>query len=149
VAPEGVAGGNVSIGGYAVQTRLDLKPEAGEARLALYDLSGMTNADAEAYLRSHAAEDLARLQETDFRPRAVRELDFEAQRAEALKLLADAAEDGKTLEPSVQELLAAVEVLKAKAEGGDWVAEADLATRVADSADLFWKLRAFAALNNP
>jgi hypothetical protein len=149
VAPEGAAGGRVNIGGYAVQTRLDLKPEAGEARLAFYDFSGLTNADAEEYLRSHADEDLTQLQDADFRPQAVREMDIGAVKAEALKLLADAAEDGAALEPEVQELVASLDELKGKADTGDWVAEADLATRIADSADLFWKLRAFAALNNP
>jgi len=149
VGPEGVQGGRVEIGGYAVQTHLDLKPEAGDARLAFYDFSGLTNAAAEAYLRANADADLAELQAADFRPQAVRDMDLGALKAEALKLLADAAEDGPTFEPRVKELLASLDDLKGRADTGDWVAEADLATRVADSADLFWKLRAFAALNTP
>jgi hypothetical protein len=149
VSPQGVQGGRVRIGGYAVQTEIDLKPEAGQARLAFYDFSGLTNAAAEEYLRSHADGDLVQLEEADFRPEAVRKLDFEQLRAEALKLVADAAEDGQALEPRVQELLAKVTELKTGMDQGDWMAEADLATALADSEDLFWKLRAFAALNSP
>ena len=149
VAPAGVAGGKVAIGDYAVQTEIDLKPEAGEARLAFYDFTGLKNAEAENYLSTHADEDLVELEEADFRPEPVRQLDFDRLRTDALQLLADAAEDGKAAEPRVQELLTKVADLKGKAEGGDWLAEADLASSLLDSQDLFWKLRAFAALNNP
>jgi hypothetical protein len=149
VSPKSVAGGKVAIGNYAVQTEIDLKPEAGEARLAFYDFTGLKNAEAENYLSAHADEDLVQLEDADFRPQAVRELDYDRLKTEALKLLADAAEDGKTIEPRVQELLAKVADLKTKAEGGDWLAEADLASGLIDSDDLFWKLRTFAVLNNP
>ncbi len=149
VSPAGVQGGRVTIGGYAVQTEIDLTPEAGQARLAFYDFTGLSNTEAETYLRSHAAQDLTELGETDFRPEPVRQLDFERLRSEALKLVADAAEDGKAFEPRVQELLSKITELKGKADGGDWMAEADIATTLSDSEDLFWKLRAFAALNSP
>lgn len=149
VSPAGLLGGRVIIGGYAVQTEIDLKPEAQEARLAFYDFSGLTNAEAETYLRSRAAEDLTELGETDFRPEAVRELNLDRLRSEALKLLTEAAEDGRAMEPRVRELLSKAAELKAKADGGDWIAEADLSAMLADSDDLFWKLRAFAALNSP
>ena len=149
VAPQAVQGGRVSIGDYAVQTELDLKPEAGEARLAFYDFTGLPNADAESYLRSEAPRDLAELEQTDFRPEAVRQLDLDQLRAEALKLLADAAEDGQALAPQVEELLGRLGELNAGATRGDWIAEAELATALSSSEDLFWKLRAFAALNSP
>ena len=147
VAPAGVQGGNVQIGDYAVITNLDLKPEAGQARLSFYDFSGLTNAAALAYLRTHGAEDLATLTATDFRPTAVRHFDPVAFEGEARKLLADAAEDGAALQPKVNGLLARVAALKGKADGGDWTAEADLATEIEASADLLWKLKTFAALN--
>jgi len=149
VSPQGVQGGRVQIGGYAVQTEIDLKPGSGEARLAFYDFSGLTNAEADDHLKSHAAADLAQLEQADFRPEPVRQLDADRLRSEALKLVAEAAEDGEALEPRVQELLAKVTEFRAKADDGDWMAEADLATTLADSEDLFWKLRAFAALNSP
>jgi len=149
LSPKAVAGGKVAIGNYAVQTEIDLKPEAGEARLAFYDFTGLKNAEAENYLTAHADEDLVELDDADFRPQAVRELDYDRLKTEALKLLADAAEDGKAMEPQVQALLAKVADLKTKAEGGDWLAEADLASSLIDSEDLFWKLRTFAVLNNP
>ena len=65
------------------------------------------------------------------------------------QLLAAAAEDGQALQPQVNALLAQVTTLKAKADAGDWTAEADLAGALLSSADLVWKLRTFAALNTP
>jgi hypothetical protein len=149
VAPEGVPGGRVQIGDYAVMTTLDLKPEAGQCRFALYDFTGLKNAEAEAYLKAHAAEDLAQLEATDFRPAAARQLDVEGFKAEAAKLLADAADDGKALQPKVDELLGRMTALKGKADQGDWTAEAELANALETSQDLFWRLRTFAVLNAP
>jgi len=145
--PAGIAGGSVSIGNYAVQTTLNLKPEAGQARLALYDFTGKTNADAEAYLRDHGAADQVALSKADFRPEPVRGLQPNQLRTDALNLLALAADDGQALEPRVMELLTKVDALKAAADQGDWIAEADLSTALLDSVDLFWKLQTFAALN--
>ena len=144
-----IQGGRVEIGGYAVLTSLDLKPEVGEARLALYDFTGSTNAKAEEYLKSRATADLDELLQADFRPGPVRLLEPDRLRAEALKILEDAGEDGKALEGRVHELLSKIDAQKAAADGGDWIAEADLATALTDSQDLFWKLRTFAALNSP
>jgi hypothetical protein len=79
----------------------------------------------------------------------VRLLEPDRLRAEALKILEDAGEDGKALEGRVHELLSKIDAQKAAADGGDWIAEADLATALTDSQDLFWKLRTFAALNSP
>jgi len=149
VAPAGVAGGRVLIGDYAVQTELDLKPEAGEARLAFYDFAGLTNAEAGGYLKEHGAGDLSELEQMDFRPEAVRALNVEQLRTEALKLIADAAEDGQALEPQVRALLDKLGELNTRATAGDWIAEADMATALLDSEDLLWRLRAFAALNSP
>jgi hypothetical protein len=148
VAPETVDGGRVRITGYPVHTEVRLKPEAGEARLAFYDFTGLTNEEAGEYLSTHAAEDLAGLREADFRPAPVRALVLEELRAEAQTLLAAAAEDGVALKPQVDELLARVADLKARADQRDWRAEAELASLLAGSEDLFWKLRAFAVLND-
>jgi len=149
VAPKGVLGGSVQVGGYAVTSLLKLKPEAAGARLAFYDFSGLTNADAEAYLKAHAAEDLATLERTDFRPAAARDLDPEELQAQVATLLTEAADDGDAMKPQFDELIAKAQDLKARAADGDWVAEAGLATLLVDSADMMWKLRAFAALNAP
>ena len=149
VAPAGVTGGSVNIGDYAVMTNLQLDPAAGQARLAFYDFTGQTNAEAAAYLKAHAAADLAELIATDFRPETVRQTDPERLRQEAEQLLADAGDDGKAMRPKVDELLTQVAALKAKGDTGDWKAEADLADAVMGSSDLFWKLRIFAALNKP
>jgi hypothetical protein len=146
-APGAVQSGQVQIGGYAVITQLALKPEAGQARLALYDFAGHSNADAEAYLKAHAAEDLARLVQADFRPEAVRQLQVDRLRTETIELLAAAADDAQPYRAKTEELLARVADLRTSADQGDWKAEADLASLLADSADLFWKLKALAALN--
>lgn len=149
VAPEGLTGGQVSVGGYAVMTTLDYRPEAGEARLAFYDFTGQTNADAESYLRAHGAEDLAGLVGADFRPLSVQTLNTEALRAEATRLLTAAGEDAGLFQKQVDELLAKAAALKAEADAGSWRAEAELGSEIEASADLFWRLRAFAVLNNP
>jgi hypothetical protein len=89
------------------------------------------------------------LLKVDFRPAVVREMDAEKFRAEATKLLADAGDDGTALEPKVDDLLGKIAGLKTKADAGDWQAEADMAQALRSSDDLFWRLRTFAALNNP
>lgn len=147
LAPQGVTGGRVSIGGYAVQTTVNLDPAAGRARLGFYDFTGMANAEAARYMEQHGAEDLARLVEVSFRPRSVRELDLAAFTAETLRLVDAAGEDGVALRPKVDELLARVTELKPKADEGDWTAEAEVARSLQSSSDLFWKLKAFAVLN--
>jgi hypothetical protein len=147
VAPGSVQGGRVLISDYAVQTELNLKPEAGEARLGFYDFVGKTNAQAEGYLRKSGVRDLAELTALDFRPLAVRNLQPEALRADADRLLAEAGDDGLALKPQVEGLLAKTETLQQSAAQGDWRAEADLADLVRGSADVFWRLRIFAALN--
>jgi hypothetical protein len=147
--PASVRAGRVDIGDYAVQTRLDLAPEAGEARLGLYDFTGLTNAAAGEYLRASATADLTHLTQLDFRPEPARAVDVEGLRTEATGLLEKAGDDGEALKPQVLDLLAKVSTLKAAADGGDWVAEADLCTAFAGSRDLFWKLRTFAVLNSP
>ena len=127
--------------------QLVLKPEAGQARLALYDFTGHSNADAEAYLKAHAAEDLARLAADRFpaggrpstpgRPPPGR--GHRAPGRRGRRRPAVSSQDGG--------LLARVAALRTSADQGDWKAEAELATVLADSADLFWKLKALAALN--
>ena len=149
MASDAVEGGKVTIGDYPEDTTVYLKAEVGHVRFALYDFAGWTNAEAEAYLKAQAAADLAQLQETDFRPAVVREMDLDKFRAESAKLLADAADDGKAFKPKTDELLAKIAGLKAKVDAGDWQAEADLAQSLQDSDGLFWRLRTFAVLNNP
>lgn len=147
VEQAGLKGGKVNIGNYAVMTYLDAKPEAGQFRFGLYDFCGSSNADAEAYLQGHGTADLAELLGLDFRPAAVRELDLAKMKTEAAQLLNDAGDDGAALRPKVEAVLKQVEELSAKGQGGDWQAEADLATVFRSSEELFWKLRTFAVLN--
>ncbi len=96
-----VDNGKVHIGGYAVRTVLNLKPEAGRMRLGLYDFAGLTNAQAHKYLTEHADADLAELLSVDFRPLPVQQLDVAALTEEVTGLLADAREDGEILKPKV------------------------------------------------
>lgn len=149
VGPQGVKGGKVNIGSYAVLTELNLDPAAGEARLGFYDFTGLTNAEAEAYLKAQGTADHARLVALDFTPRGVQKLDLPALQAEGEKLLAAAAEDGKALQPKMKELLTRAQALQNKATGGDWLAQAELISLLDGSQDMFWKLRTFAVLNQP
>lgn len=148
IAPEGVLGGKVNIGDYAEMTEINVKPEAGHIRFALYDFMGQTNAAAGEYLKTRAAADLTRLQQADFRPVLVREMDLEKLKAESAKLVAEAADDGKAFKPKIDDLMAKVAALKAKADAGDWTAEADIAQLLRDSEDMFWRLKIFAVLNS-
>lgn len=147
VAPEALESGVVRITNYPVVTELKLKPDANEARLAFYDLSGRTNAEAEKYLGTCGAQDLQDLQKEDFRPLPLQSLNLTALTTEATQLLADAAEEGKAYQPQMEKLLGEVTALKSDADAGDWVAEAKLAQTLSNSADLFWKLKAQALLN--
>lgn len=147
LAPEGVSGGRVSIGGYAVSSSITLDPDAGQARIGFYDFNAMTNAEAERYMRESAPDDLALLTTTDFRPEAVRALDLRAFTQETGGLLEAAGEDAAAIRPQAEELLERVTALKPLADQGDWAAEADLAELLRSSSELFWRLRAFAVLN--
>jgi hypothetical protein len=49
----------------------------------------------------------------------------------------------------VEELLSQIAALKTKADAGGWVAEAELASALQNSGDLFWRLKTFAVLNAP
>lgn len=144
--PRSVEAGRVQIGGYAVQSIFTLKPAAGEARLAFYDFHGQTNADAAAYLKAHGADDRRQLETLDFRPPAVQALDAGKLKAELEGLLAAAGDDAKPFRPRVSALLEKVAALKPRADAGDWQAEAELATALAESNDLVWKLRIAALL---
>jgi hypothetical protein len=85
---------------------------------------------------------------TDFRPQSVRRVETDRLKSEAAQLLAAAADDAKPYRAKLEEFLARVAALKASADAGDWKAEAELATVLAGSEDLFWKLKALAALNS-
>lgn len=148
-APEGLIGGSVDVGSYAVNTLLDYDPAAGRARLGFYDFTGKTNAQAGDYLAQNGARDLAELIAADFRPSTVQTLDVAAMRAEATRLLTDAGDDADRLRKQVEDLVDKIAALKAGADAGDMGAEADIGAQIEASADLFWKLRAFAVLNNP
>ena len=111
------------------------------------DLERPSRAEAQEILATRGAADLAELQAADFTPEAARTLDAAQVRAEAEGLLVAAAEDGIAMAPRIEELLANVEGLKARAAGGDWSAEANLSGVMKGSEDMLWKLKAFAALN--
>lgn len=147
IAPEALQSGVVRITNYPVVTELTLKPEAKEARLCFYDLKGRTNAEAEHYLRTCGAQDLAQLQREDFRPLPIQGLAAEGLAAEAAELLKEAAAEGKAYQPQVEKLLGQITTLKTAADQRDWVAEAQLSEILRNSEDLFWKLKAQALLN--
>lgn len=147
ISPEGLTGGRVSIQSYPVTTSLDYAPEAAEARLALYDFAGLTNAQAQQYLDDNWQRDQAELMALDFRPEAARTLDLAAFEQQTHKLLAEAAADGEALRPKVEELLGKLNQAQAQAAAGDWQAEAQFSSLLRDSEALLWKLRIFALLN--
>jgi hypothetical protein len=148
LAPGAVQGGRVQIGDYAVITDLALRPKAGQARLAFYDFTGRTNAEAQGYLKAHAAIDRARLAEADFRPESLGRAPADRLPALAEGLLTAAGDDARPYRAKMEAVLRRAAALQAPVVRGDWKAEADLAALLDDSADLFWKLKALALLNN-
>jgi len=147
LGPEDVIGGQVAINAYPVTSFIGFDPAAGEARLALYDFAGLTNAQAQAYLDDNWQADQAELAQIDFRPAAARTLDVAAFAEEVRGLLAAAADDAEALAPQVEELLGKLEEAQANAAAGDWQAEASLSGLLRDSEALLWRLRIFALLN--
>lgn len=147
LSPEGLTGGQVSIQAYPVTAALDYDPAAGEARIALYDFAGLTNAQAQQYLDENWQRDQAELMSFDFRPEAARNLDVAAFTEQIRTMLLEAAEDGEVLRPKVEELLGKLADAQAQAAAGDWRAEAQLSGLLRDSDALLWKLRIFALLN--
>lgn len=145
--PEGVVGGKVAIASYPVTSFIAYDPAADEARLAFYDLAGLTNAEAAAHLDENWQADQTELRRIDFRPKATQNLDVAIFSADMRRLLAEAADDGEALRPKVEKLLGRLGEERAKAESGDWQAEAGLSTLLRDSEELLWKLRIFALLN--
>jgi len=147
--PRTIAGGRVSVGGYAVMTTLDCRPDAGDMRVGLYDFTRWTNAQAESFLKEQGMKDHATLVATDFRPLSVQNLNIDKLRKDANQLLADAGDDAAPFRKQVENLLDKATKLKSESDQGNWRSEAELAAETEASADLFWKLRAFAVLNAP
>lgn len=145
--PECIKSGRVQIGNYGVTTELEAKPEARRLRLAFWDFNGKKNAEADTYFKAHGVEDQRQLAQVDFRPEPIVRLNVAQLQAEAEKYLKQAGEEAKAYRPQVEELLGKVRDLKGKADEGDWKAETELATVLAESTTLFWKLKIAALLN--
>ncbi len=67
-------------GGYAVSTSISYPPDTRTIRLAFWEFTGATNADALARVQAGAEEIGRMLLETDFRPRSVQEFRVEETR---------------------------------------------------------------------
>ncbi len=147
IGQDGFTGGHVDIAAYPVVSYLDFDPAAGQAKMAFYDFSGMTNAEAMEYFAQHGRADLERLVATDFRPEPVQKLTFADFEAQMNELLAGAADDGEALRPKTLQLIADVKTHSQSSAAGDWEAEAKLAKLLIDSEEMLWKLKVFALLN--
>ncbi len=147
IGQDGFTGGHVDIAAYPVVSYLEFDPGAGQAKMAFYDFSGMTNAEAQGYFAQSADTDLQRLIATDFRPEPIQKLTFADFETQMNELLANAADDGEALRPRVTQLVADVKTHSGNSAAGDWEAEAKLAKLLIDSEELLWKLRTFALLN--
>lgn len=147
VTPEGLIGGEVVVSEYPVDTTLSYQPEAGEARLALYEFPDLANAAAAAYLAEHGERDLAELRQLDFRPAAVAGLDLPYLRTELQQGLAQAGAGGQDLAPQVRTLLASLAESAEAVRAGDWLAEGRAAEAAARLEELRWRLKIAAILN--
>ncbi|NOY80931.1 MAG: hypothetical protein GXP31_07980 [Kiritimatiellaeota bacterium] len=147
--PEQIASGRVQLGGYAVQTKLEAGPDAHELRFAFWDLTGKTNAEAQALMKASADQAREELRAAVFSPLSLARFSPEAATAEIGELLAAARDDGTRLRPGMEKLLRTLSGLKARAGQGDWQADAEFAKQVREYEALVWKLKIFALLNRP
>lgn len=147
--PEQIASGRVQVAGYPVQTMLEPVPDTRQLRFAFWDLTGKTNAEAQAHMDACAGRVQQELRDVAFRPESVVRYVPAAAGAEIETLLADARDDGTRLRPKAEESLATLNDLKARADRGEWEAEAEFVKRYREYDALVWKLRIFALLNRP
>jgi len=146
-APESVQTAKFNVGGYSVDTELVCKPEARSVRLAFWDLTKATNAQALATFEERAASWLEQLRGLDFTPVTVGEFDPEAELAqlaeltkseEVRKRLGTKAEDyGKRIEAVVSPtgtpgILAQERILNLASEYRSFLWELKLAALIFD-----------------
>ncbi|MCD6350883.1 MAG: hypothetical protein J7M26_02080, partial [Armatimonadetes bacterium] len=99
-------------GDYAVETRIEYKPDQRDLRLAFWDFKGMANAKALELMKKTTSQVLAQLLTTNFTPLLVQRTSLAAERAEfeRLRALAGpklAAEEEKRLAAAEKALQAA------------------------------------------
>ena len=147
--PEEIASGKVQLASYSVNTYLEARPEAKRLRFTFWDFAGRVNADARAYLEANAARMQEELRQVEFRSESMAKFDPAATKAETDKLLSGAGEDGASVKDRIEQLVLQMTDLKAKADAGDWSADAKFVDLASECEVLTLKLKIFALLNAP
>ena len=147
VAPEALRSGRVHLGDYSVVSAVDSAARGWPGPAGLLGFHRAQERRGRGLSEGPRGRGLGRLAQTDFRPEAVRRLQTDRLQAEARRTPGRRGRRRQTVPARMGSSLTRVAVLKASADTGDWKAEAELATVLAGSADLFWKLKGVAALN--
>ncbi|MBC7289154.1 MAG: hypothetical protein H5T86_14180 [Armatimonadetes bacterium] len=127
-------------GSYAVETELAVKPSERDIRLGLMEFPGVPNADALKFLKDSAAEILADLTVTDFRPRLLWAINLDEEARELESLIAKANLGGEEA-AKFRNMLAEDRKAAEAALAGDWRAETQVAKSLEQYRDALWELK--------
>jgi hypothetical protein len=122
--PEQITAAQVSVGGYAVETRLTLKPDSRDLRFAFLDLAGTFNAAAQERLKAEGAALVTELRAFDFVDPALRGWSLAEKQAEVKDALAHLPENHEKRREYDQLITDLKPLLEAFAAEGNIMAEA-------------------------
>ncbi len=151
--PEQVQSGSVGITNYPMDVTLNFEPKLTNIRLIFWDFNGLTNDQALAYMKEHAAQAQAHLRDLDFRTTAARSFDPAKAQAEVATLFGD-TKGGQALREKVERKLQQMASVRQKvtaAGAKGWVdpeAEIQLAKLQAELEELKWDIKFFALFND-
>lgn len=122
--PEQITAAQVSVGGYAVETRFTFKPDSRDLRFAFLDLAGAFNAAAQERLQAEGAALVTELRAFDFVDPALRGWSLAAKQAEVKDALAHLPENHERRREYDQLVADLKPLLEAITAGGNIMAEA-------------------------
>lgn len=141
----------VNVGGYSVDTVLQLKPNLRDFRFIFFDHTGRTNTEVQAELRERAPQLLQELATLDFADASVLNWSLAEKLAETRKLLAGLPEGSKQLpryEQWGRELEEQIKQVKGSGQTGAILAEAKALKTIMNWDQSLPELRLQALLNS-
>jgi hypothetical protein len=149
--PSQMQGAMVNVGGYSVDTALQLKPSLRDFRFIFFDHTGRKNTDVQAELKERAPQLLQELATLDFADASVLNWSLAEKLAETRQLLAALPEGSKQLpryEQWGRELEAQIKQLQNSGQAGGIMAEAKALKTIMDWDQSLPELRLKALLNS-
>jgi len=144
---DAVAGGQVSVGGYGVGTRLKLRPDKNAVRLAFWEFPGVSNDDALAALKEDVARVAEELPQLNTTPLALARLDAAEKANEMAEMLAGLSSADSRLEKRIGKLLDVLSEREvASGSPSEWRTEAVLLDALPKLEEALWDLRIQALL---